>query len=201
MKRDRRHVEIGRVVELSTFSCIIEEPVTSRNIKWNWMVMASSVLTCNDRITNCEQNKISMNPCHVITNCKQTKRLFTLAKISRLSRGWAGIVGLHSAVQGQVRTALGSAPGYRWARLAFQYTSSDIIVEVRKLWKNDHQRGIIALDRQGTQQQRPESLTVTPPRMRVNTRLINSIKYTSSKKKKKKKEEEGNMRLYVHRDH
>ena len=31
------------------------------------------------------------------------------------------------------------------------------------------QREIIALDRQGTQQQRPESPTVTPPGVRVNT--------------------------------
>ena len=39
----------------------------------------------------------------------------------------------------------------------------------------------MALDRQGTQQQRPESPTITPPRMRVNTRYINSIKGTPSK--------------------
>ena len=44
------------------------------------------------------------------------------------------------------------------------------------------QRGITALDRQGTQQQRPESPTVTPPGVRVNTRYINSTKGTSSKK-------------------
>ena len=36
------------------------------------------------------------------------------------------------------------------------------------------QREIIALDRQETHQQRPESPTVTPPCMRVNTRYINS---------------------------
>ena len=35
---------------------------------------------------------------------------------------------------------------------------------------------MIALDRQGTQQQRPESPAVTPPGMRVNTRYVNSIK-------------------------
>ena len=40
------------------------------------------------------------------------------------------------------------------------------------------QREIIALDRQGTQQQRPESSTVTPPGVRVNTRYINSTKGT-----------------------
>ena len=44
---------------------------------------------------------------------------------------------------------------------------------------------IIVLNRQGTQQG-PESPTVTPPGMRVNTRYINSTKGTSSKKKKKK---------------
>ena len=46
----------------------------------------------------------------------------------------------------------------------------------------NQQREIIALDRQGTQQQRPESPTVAPPGMRVNTRYINSTKGTSSKK-------------------
>ena len=35
------------------------------------------------------------------------------------------------------------------------------------------------LDRQGTQQQRPESPTVTPPGVWVNTRYINSTKGTS----------------------
>ena len=40
---------------------------------------------------------------------------------------------------------------------------------------------IIALNRQGTQQERPESPTVTPYRMWVNTRYINSRKETSSK--------------------
>ena len=44
------------------------------------------------------------------------------------------------------------------------------------------QREIIALDRQGTQRQRPESPTATPPGMRVNTRYINPTKGTSSKK-------------------
>ena len=42
------------------------------------------------------------------------------------------------------------------------------------------QREITALDRQGTQQQRPESPTVTPPGVRVNTRYINFTKGTSS---------------------
>ena len=38
---------------------------------------------------------------------------------------------------------------------------------------------IIVLDRQGTQQQWPESPAVTPPGMRANTRHINSTKGTS----------------------
>ena len=42
-------------------------------------------------------------------------------------------------------------------------------------------RGIIALDRRGTQQQRSESPTVTPG-VRVNTRYINSTKGASSTK-------------------
>ena len=41
---------------------------------------------------------------------------------------------------------------------------------------------IIAFDRQGTQQQRPESPMVTPTGMRVNTRYANSTKGTSSKR-------------------
>ena len=45
---------------------------------------------------------------------------------------------------------------------------------------------IIALDRQGTQQQGPESPTVTPPGVRVNTRYKNSTKGTCSKQNKKK---------------
>ena len=44
------------------------------------------------------------------------------------------------------------------------------------------QREIIALNRHGTQQQRPESPMVTPPGMRVNTRYINSKKGASSKR-------------------
>ena len=43
-------------------------------------------------------------------------------------------------------------------------------------------REIIALDRQGTQQQRRESPTVTPPGVYVNTKCINSTKGTSSRK-------------------
>ena len=56
---------------------------------------------------------------------------------------------------------------------------------VLKLKNNDtlynQEREIIALDRQGTQQQRPKSPMVTPPGMRVNTRYINSAKGTSQK--------------------
>ena len=37
--------------------------------------------------------------------------------------------------------------------------------------------------RQGTQQQRPETPTVTQPGMRVNARSVNSIKGTSSNHK------------------
>ena len=48
--------------------------------------------------------------------------------------------------------------------------------------KDIREREIIALDRQGTQQQKPEPPTVTSPGMRVNTRYINSTKGTSSKK-------------------
>ena len=44
------------------------------------------------------------------------------------------------------------------------------------------QREIIALDRQRTQRQRPESPTVSAPGVRVNTRYINSTEGTSSKK-------------------
>ena len=40
--------------------------------------------------------------------------------------------------------------------------------------KINKQREIIALNKQGTQQQRPESSTVTPPGIQVNTRYINS---------------------------
>ena len=40
-------------------------------------------------------------------------------------------------------------------------------------------RQLIALSRQGTQQKRPQSPTVTPPGMRVNTGHINSTKSTS----------------------
>ena len=43
------------------------------------------------------------------------------------------------------------------------------------------QRGIIALNGQGTQLQRPELPTVTPPDMRVITRYINSTKGIFSK--------------------
>ena len=42
------------------------------------------------------------------------------------------------------------------------------------------QRELITLMRQGTQRQRPESPTVTPPGIRVNTGYINSTKGTSS---------------------
>ena len=42
------------------------------------------------------------------------------------------------------------------------------------------QREIIALDRQGTQPQRPKSPTVTPPCVRVNTRYIKSTKGASA---------------------
>ena len=41
---------------------------------------------------------------------------------------------------------------------------------------NQQTKGIIALDKQGTQQPRPESPTVTPPGVRVNTRYITSPK-------------------------
>ena len=44
------------------------------------------------------------------------------------------------------------------------------------------QREMIALDRQGTQQQRPESPRVTPPGVRVNTWYVNSTKGTCSQK-------------------
>ena len=44
------------------------------------------------------------------------------------------------------------------------------------------QMEIIALNRQGTQQERPESPSVSPPGMRVNTRYINPTKGTSSEK-------------------
>ena len=44
------------------------------------------------------------------------------------------------------------------------------------------QREIITLDRQGTQQQRPESPTVTAPSMQVNTKYTNSTKGTFSNK-------------------
>ena len=61
-------------------------------------------------------------------------------------------------------------------------------------WQINKQREIIALDRQGTQQQRPESPTSSPSGVRVNMNYTNSTKGTSSKK-------EGNMGLYVHRNH
>ena len=40
-------------------------------------------------------------------------------------------------------------------------------------------RELIALDRQGAQQHRPKSPTVTPPGMRVTTRSLNTIKGAS----------------------
>ena len=46
----------------------------------------------------------------------------------------------------------------------------------------NQQRGLTALNRQGTQQQRPEWPMVTPPGMTVNTGYINSTKGTVSKK-------------------
>ena len=52
----------------------------------------------------------------------------------------------------------------------------------RELYRINKQREITALDRQGTQQQRPESPTVTPPGVRVNIRYIGSTKGTSLKK-------------------
>ena len=55
---------------------------------------------------------------------------------------------------------------------------------------------IIALDRQGTQQQRPESPTVTPPGVRVNTRYKNSTKGTCSKQNKKKNAHSGRYTLH-----
>ena len=44
----------------------------------------------------------------------------------------------------------------------------------------NEQRGVIALNRQGTQQKRPESPSVTPPGMGANTGHVNSTKGTSS---------------------
>ena len=55
---------------------------------------------------------------------------------------------------------------------------------LNRLSKISKERKIKALDRQGTQQQRSESPTVTQPGVRVKTRHINSTKGTSSKKKK-----------------
>ena len=55
---------------------------------------------------------------------------------------------------------------------------------------------IIALDRQGTQQQGPESPTVTPPGVRVNTRYKNSTKGTCSKQNKKKNAHSGRYTLH-----
>ena len=52
-----------------------------------------------------------------------------------------------------------------------------------KLGKNQQTRKLTAVKRHGTQQ-RPESLSVNPPGMRVNTQYINSTKGTSSKKRK-----------------
>ena len=54
---------------------------------------------------------------------------------------------------------------------------------LNRLSKISKERKIKALDRQGTQQQRSESPTVTQPGVRVKTRHINSTKGTSSKKK------------------
>ena len=58
---------------------------------------------------------------------------------------------------------------------------SDTEWGLERLCKIKKQREIIALDKQGTQQQRPESPTVTPPGVRVNTRYINSSKGTLSR--------------------
>ena len=59
------------------------------------------------------------------------------------------------------------------------------VVLKTRIWLSKR-REMTPLDRQETQQQRPEWPMVSPPGMRVNTRDINSTKDTSSKKKKKK---------------
>ena len=54
----------------------------------------------------------------------------------------------------------------------------EIVTEVSRINK---QRELEAFNRQGTLQQRPESSTVTPPDMRVNTGYINSTEAVFTK--------------------
>ena len=57
------------------------------------------------------------------------------------------------------------------------------------------------LNRQGRQQQRPESPTVTPPGMRVNTRYVNPIKGTPPPPKKTKKKNSSGVVYTLHFRH
>ena len=56
---------------------------------------------------------------------------------------------------------------------------SDTERGLERLCGINKQREIIALNRQRTQQQSPDSTTVIPPGVRVNARYINSAKGTS----------------------
>ena len=72
-----------------------------------------------------------------------------------------------------------------WVLLSLHYniktTESDSIQKLSIYGRTNKRRELTALNRQGTQQQRPESLTVTPPGMRMNTGYINPTKSTPSK--------------------
>ena len=69
-----------------------------------------------------------------------------------------------------------------WVLLSLHYniktTESDSIQKLSIYGRTNKRRELTALNRQGTQQQRPESLTVTPPGMRMNTGYINATKAT-----------------------
>ena len=61
-------------------------------------------------------------------------------------------------------------------------TCSQCMADGQNDFPNNQQREFLAFNRQGTQQQRSESPTVSPPGMRVNTGYRNSTQGTSSKK-------------------
>ena len=103
-----------------------------------------------------------------IEPCAPARKSPAIVNFSTLTRR-AGTVQLvqNRTCDRRGRVALGgSVPGGSGGRILFFRAKSST--------------EIIALDRQGTQQQRPDSPAVTPPGVRVNTRYKNSTKGTSS---------------------
>ena len=74
------------------------------------------------------------------------------------------------------------AQGAEQARLCRERVKKLKIKKNYNIPEINKQREITALNRQGTQRQRPELPTVTPPGVLVNTRYTNSTKGTSSDK-------------------